>query len=452
MKLFGGSKGSRVGSRAAVRAAAVAVNADAVSTVPAEEGPAKRKFLKPLAIILALVLLFEGCYFTCVYSQNPFITKLRNAYITTAMETLSHQWLATAIIPADIINEVVARRAEAMAGQVGDESHWVKEESEEATAPGVQEFVTDVTVVDEERVDEEAQKAVFYSMFHEIDQASMEDYLLRNPEALDKGWGNLVIDTAEKDSKGTDILTIHGDRVITIDVPNKVLLIRQEGSGYQGTLAIAKDASKLSLQESAQLGTAGQTVAQIATRTKGVLAMTGSGFIDPNGGGNGGTLSGFAACDGLYFGQHATKPGDKRLELHKDNLMYIYDTSSPVSEDCTDAVEWQPAVIIDGEDVLGYGWDGIQPRAIIGQTSKYEVMMLVIEGRAPMKGVLGITLYDCADILLKYNCMQALNLDGGTSAIMWYNGKTITNCSNTRLEDGRPLPTAFVYGGVMEVE
>ena len=187
-------------------------------------------------------------------------------------------------------------------------------------------------------------------------------------------------------------------------------------------------------------------IAQIATRTEGVLAMTGSGFIDPDGNGNGGILSGYAMCHGIPLGQHAAKKGDKRLELHEDNLMYIYDTSSPVGETCTDAVEWQPAVIIDGQDVLGYGWDGLQPRAIIGQSSKYEVMMLIIEGRAPIKGILGITLYDCADILLEYGCMQAMNLDGGTSAIMWYNGETITNCSNTKLKDGRPLPSAFVYG------
>lgn len=434
MKLFGGARGARSGGAAASAAA-----------------PVKRP-LKPLAIILAIILLLEGCYFTCVYSQNAFITKWRNIYITTAMETLSHQWLATAIIPDDIIQEVVGRRQEAMEAQVDLESGWTRDDTNEL--PAAQEFETSITVITDQKADEQAQKASFYQLFHELDQSSFEDYLTRHPEVLDNGWSQLQINEAGLDQDGTDIYTTNGDQVLAIDVPNEILLIRVKGDGYRGVLAIAKDPSRLSLQESAQLGTAGQTVAQIATRTNGVLAMTGSGFIDPNGGGNGGTLSGFAMCDGLPFGTHATKKGDKRLELHKDNLMYIYDTTSPVSEDCTDAVEWQPAVIIDGEDVLGYGWDGIQPRAIIGQSNKYEVMMLIIEGRAAWKGILGITLYDCADILLKYNCMQAMNLDGGTSAILWYNGETITNCSNTNAgyEDGRPLPTAFVYGGDMEVE
>ncbi len=308
-----------------------------------------------------------------------------------------------------------------------------------------QEAVTDIPAADGE-------KDAFYTTFHEIDPATMEEYLLQNPAALDNGWANLVIDTAEKDSNGTDILTIHGDQIITIDVPNKVLLIRLEGRGYQGVLAIAKDPSRLSLQESTQLGTAGQTAAEIAARTEGVLAMTGSGFVQSDDGISGGTLSGFAMCDGRSLGTHSTAPGAKRLELREDDRMYICDTASPVSEDCTDAVEWQPALVIDGENVLGDGWDSIQPRAVIGQTDKYEVIMLVMEGRAPAKGILGVSLYDCAHILLKYNCIQALNLDGGTSAILWYNGKTITNCSNPKLEDGRPLPTAFVYSGQIRQE
>ena len=41
--------------------------------------------------------------------------------------------------------------------------------------------------------------------------------------------------------------------------------------------------------------------------------------------------------------------------------------------------------------------------------------------------------------------MQAMNLDGGTSAMMWFDGEYITKCSNQSLPYGRPLPTAFVY-------
>lgn len=69
--------------------------------------------------------------------------------------------------------------------------------------------------------------------------------------------------------------------------------------------------------------------------------------------------------------------------------------------------------------------------------------MLVVEGR--LLDSIGISVADCAPILLDHNCMQALNLDGGTSAIMWYDGEYITRCSNTACPEGRLLPNAFVY-------
>ncbi len=435
MKLFGGSKGSRT------RKHRSAAESDA---------PKRKKWPKALAIVLAVVLVLEGLYFFCIYSKHPFIDKWRSAYITTAMDTLSHQWLATAFIPPDVIQEVLDRRNESLSAQDKLESSWTKpqepEKPEEPKEPEVQEIETNVSTLPDDKHKDEMSKDAFFELFHELDQTTFEAYLDKHPSVLDNGWENIVINEAGLKQKGTDIMTIQGEQVLAIDVPNQILLLRVEGSGYRGILAVAKDPARLSLQESAWLGTNGQTVAEIATRTKGELAMTGSGFNDPDGNGSGGVLAGFAMCDSEPFGRHSTVAGYKRLELHEDNLMYIYDPSSPVAEDCTDAVEWVPAMIIDGKDVIPYGYDGIQPRACIGQSDKYEVLMLIIEGRLYFQGIIGTTLYECADILLRHGCMQAMNLDGGTSAILWYNGETITQCSNTDLKDGRLLPSAFVYG------
>ena len=46
--------------------------------------------------------------------------------------------------------------------------------------------------------------------------------------------------------------------------------------------------------------------------------------------------------------------------------------------------------------------------------------------------------------------MQAMNLDGGTSAILWYDGEYVTRCSNPACPEGRQLPNAFVYAGAAE--
>ena len=59
----------------------------------------------------------------------------------------------------------------------------------------------------------------------------------------------------------------------------------------------------------------------------------------------------------------------------------------------------------------------------------------------------GISVPDCAAIMAKHDCMQAMNLDGGTSAMIWYKGKYIMRSSNPALTAGRTLPNAFVYAG-----
>mgnify|MGYP000696693339 CR=1 FL=1 len=51
---------------------------------------------------------------------------------------------------------------------------------------------------------------------------------------------------------------------------------------------------------------------------------------------------------------------------------------------------------------------------------KYEILMLVIEGRLWLEGINGTSVNTCSDILLKHGCMQAMNLDGGSSAMMWF--------------------------------
>ena len=76
---------------------------------------------------------------------------------------------------------------------------------------------------------------------------------------------------------------------------------------------------------------------------------------------------------------------------------------------------------------------------------RLETMMVVVEGR--LSDSLGCGVEDIGEKMLEYGCVQALNLDGGTSAMMYYKGESIIRCSNQALPDGRTLPTAWVYGG-----
>lgn len=400
----------------------------------AEREPRKRGRGRRALIAVSIVLaVLAALYCLFAFSDIPFIAKWRTIYIQTAMDTMNHQWLATAFLPQSVIDEAMAAREDAMEEQTQHNSSDDWADRPDATpAPSGGETG--------ESLSEEG----FYELFWELDRDSMEDYLSEHPEALEDGWENLYINEAGLDDDGTSIQTTMGEQVLAIDVPNQILLVRVSGTGYRGVLAVAKDSSRLSVQNSAYLGDTGQTAGQIAEANGGVLAMTGSAFIDEDGVGNGGTLNGYAMSDGVGQGDHLGW-SYKRIELREDNYFYIVDASSPVDPDTTDAVEFTPAIIVDGERLNTWGWDSLNPRAVIGQSDKGEILMLVIEGR--LLDSLGVSVDECGAILERHNCMQAMNLDGGTSAILWYDGECVTRCSNTALPEGRTLPNAFVYAG-----
>lgn len=397
--------------------------------------PKKKKSLGHRLLILFLVLaILAGLYLTAVYSDIPFIAKWRTAYIQTAMNTLSHQWLATAFIPRSVIDKVVAEMEAAREAQIGVNSEWDEEEIASRNPT-----LTDTKGMSKEEI-------TFYNLFWEVDVPSMQAYVKEHPDALAAGWSRINIDKSALTDNGTSIRTIQGEQVLAIDAQNEILIAREKGSTYRGVLVIMKDPSRLSLQAASTLGSVGQVCGKIAEAHGGVIGMTGSGFIDPGGTGNGGTLAGYAMCNGKPYGGHMGY-GYKRLELHEDNRIYIRDSDSEVSPGTTDAVEFSPAMIIDGETVVNArsGFSDLQPRACLGQSKYGEIIALLVEGRLTTS--VGISVPDCAAIMAKHDCMQAMNLDGGTSAMIWYKGKYIMRSSNPALTAGRTLPNAFVYAG-----
>jgi exopolysaccharide biosynthesis protein len=66
--------------------------------------------------------------------------------------------------------------------------------------------------------------------------------------------------------------------------------------------------------------------------------------------------------------------------------------------------------------------------------------MLVVNGR--QIGSLGATYGDLAEIFLSYGAVNACNLDGGSSSMMWYDGNYVNNSAS--VIGIRPIPTAFL--------
>lgn len=396
-----------------------------------------------VAVMLVVVLFFELLYCFVAFTNIPAISNLRERFIMTALETNSHQWLAESLFPAYIVDEIKMKRE---LSQGADNMQSVRPVPTESTVPSETEERPSVSQTETTEPDEDAAEIAFYELFWELNRTSFEDYLDEHPEVLANGWENIYINEAGLKDDGTEIYTSMGEQVLAIDVPNKLLLVRVTGTGYLGVLAIGKDPAQLRCEASAGIGSYGQSMEKLVSSNNGVIGMSASGFYDPNGGGSGGIIAGYAMCEGKGYGDHYTQGGYKRIELTKDNKMYIINSNKAVAEDVTDAVEFSPALIVDGEMSVGgfYQWNGINPRACIGQSERGEILMLVVEGRQVGRSI-GTDVETCAKILMKHEAYTAMNLDGGTSAVMWYNGEYVTKCSNTDIES-RNLPNAWVYG------
>ena len=287
----------------------------------------------------------------------------------------------------------------------------------------------------------------FFETFWEVDRDSMQAYLDEHPDALSNGWAGIDINESGLNQSGTSIKTIFGEQVLAINYREKLLLVRAEGEGYRGVLAVAKVPARLSLENAAQLGTIGQTVGEIAEETGGILAMSASSVPETDEG-EGARTALYAMSGGVGYGEHFDSPteyGCCRAEIADDNVLSIVKTTDPVGKACRDAVETQPALIIDGAVQNLSEWTEQSPRACLGQSDRQEMLLLVIEGHNLTEGIYGAALSECAQLLLRHGAQQAVNLAGGSSAILWYDGQCVTRCSNSYHTGGRLLPNAFVY-------
>ena len=295
---------------------------------------------------------------------------------------------------------------------------------------------------------EDDPEASFQMAFPMLNYATFQRYLAEHPETLADGWEHIRINEAGFDDDGTSIETKQGDQVLAIDAEYGILLVRVTGEGYRGVLAVCRYPELLRLEMAADPGAEGELAGNIASDHGGILAMNANGFLDPNGGGDGSQLAGWCMSNGEGYGTHFAGKAYQRIELSENGLnCRIVPASDPVGEGTYSAAEFMPALIRDGEKLENQDWTGEQPRACFGAGDQ-GICMLVIEGRYPDEGIRGTSVNTCADILLAYGCRNAINMDGGSSAILWYDGEYITQSSSVTLRytGGRPLPNAWVYG------
>lgn len=389
----------------------------------------KRKMSKKQKIVIWIVsvLLFMVLgYCTAVFSNIPFIKKWRDIYIETAMTTQKHQWLATAFIPGYIVDDVMEAAREGQAIQDNLESKWEEE-----------------IVIDTLASNKQTEEQLFYEKFWEVDKESLETYM------SDKGistYEDLLIENLDG---SVNISTTFGEKIKVLDSENNLLIVEVTGEQYKGLLAIVKNPEQVTVAKSTSLGSYGNLITKFAEDNHALVAINASGFVDEGRHGNGGKVMGSMVLDGVEYGNPIYSM--KFFGFKQDNKLYIENYNAQTIGEYKWAVQFSPALIVDGskyvQGTFGYG---LQPRTAVGQTLSGEFLMLIVDGRQVGHSI-GATVNDVAEVMLRHEAYQAMNLDGGSSSIMNYRGKTISKPSSKN-SLGRYLPNAFICKFASDVE
>lgn len=214
-----------------------------------------------------------------------------------------------------------------------------------------------------------------------------------------------------------------------------------KGEGYVGYMMVVLDPSRVVLASKAEdFGIRGYTVAEMVEEFDAVAGINAGGFEDPDGQGNGSIPDTLVVNNGkVYYAEKGTQEGFAGFD---DNHILHVGSFSPdqiKEKNIQSGVCFGPVLISNGvprEQVFS----GINPRTGIAQRSDGAILMLVIEGRRVSS--LGATYQDMVEIFLSYGAVNACNLDGGSSSMMWYQGGYINNCAS--VVGIRPVPTAFL--------
>ncbi|HBV85710.1 MAG TPA: exopolysaccharide biosynthesis protein [Desulfosporosinus sp.] len=244
-------------------------------------------------------------------------------------------------------------------------------------------------------------------------------------------------------ASGFDGLDLGRKEVIT-DKTSGITIEDIQGRSFKGKVVLIKDPKRVKLAVTKEIGVTGERVSDLVKGMGAIAGINAGGFYDPNGKGNGAFPDGLTVKDGKIVHNNV---GDKAVNIVGFNdqgklILGSMNAKQLVEKNIREAVTFEPNLIVDGKPMItGDGGWGIAPRTGIGQKADGTVIFVVIDGRQPTWSI-GATLRDLMNVFADYDAVNAINLDGGSSSELVYDGKVMNKLWNIFGE--RYIPTAFV--------
>ena len=201
-----------------------------------------------------------------------------------------------------------------------------------------------------------------------------------------------------------------------------------KGSTYTAYMLIVNDPSRVYVGTSSDnysTSQRGKTIFDATADNGAIAAINGGEFQDSGGVGTGSHPIGLTYSEGECVWNDGTKRTFIGFDENHKLIAVEGMTKAEADElGIRDAVSFQTGNVLissDGENVTFYyaeGNNGTAQRTAIGQRADGAVIMLVTDGRTASS--LGATHNDVIDIMVEHGAVTAAMLDGGSSAMMYY--------------------------------
>lgn len=227
------------------------------------------------------------------------------------------------------------------------------------------------------------------------------------------------------------------DNKNTICNNDTISIINIEGNTFVGYIIKIENPARVSLVSADN--DQGALLEEIVKKNNAIGGINASGYKELD-------FQGIADGISIINGVMVTSCDDTSHQvvgLNENNKLVIgkFTTEEVNNQNFTWAVDAGPLLIVNGNKIeMTSTAGGIAPRTAIGQTKEGAILLLVIDGRQISS--VGASLYDVQHVLFENGAVDALNLDGGSSSSMVYEGELVN--SPCRGEEQRNLPNAII--------
>lgn len=286
---------------------------------------------------------------------------------------------------------------------------------------------------------------VFWGPFQALKSVAVGSvYTSRHPQVVEAFLSQAEIDRI-MDNASQGASSDSGDIAHTkVSSGSGITIEDIKGPSFKGKVMLIKDPKRIKLAVTKEIGVTGERVTDLVKDMGAIAGINAGGFYDPNGKGNGAFPDGITVHDGKVVHNNVGNTAKSIIGFNDQGTLILDKmTASEIQANhIQEAVTFEPNLIVDGKPVIsGDGGWGVAPRTGIGQTADGTVIFVVIDGRQPTWSI-GATLRDLMNVFKDYNAVNAVNLDGGSSSELVYNGKVVNKLWDIFGE--RYIPTAFV--------